>query len=327
MTASGEAGIFASIYSKQIVDCSGKSFAIISYLVVSRMAILFRGILIFLALRRFGSMKIRVSLVHFLNSAPLGWAFLHGPFRDKFDVRPSSPAMCADQLSSGEADIGLIPSIEYQRIPDLRILPDISISSLGEVRSILLVRPKDKPAIRTVALDTSSRTSVALAKILLHSRMGIRPEFVPHQPDLARMLSRCDAALLIGDAALQVRIEEYDATDLAGEWGQWQRKPFVYAFWACRPGISYPSDLCSVFLEAKEWGLKRRDEIAAVYASSLNLSGAFLEDYLNRNIDFDLTPRHIDGLQQFYGLAKLQDLIPEVRDLLLYSSRSNSTFQ
>ena len=100
---------------------------------------IFRGTDFFYGLK---CMKIRISLVHYLNSAPLGWAFLHGPFQDRFEVIPSSPAVCADQLAKGEVDIGLIPSIEYQRIPDLHIIPDISISSLAAVRSILLIRRK-----------------------------------------------------------------------------------------------------------------------------------------------------------------------------------------
>ena len=128
-------------------------------------------------------MKIRISLVHYLNAAPLGWAFLHGPFSDGFEVIPSSPADCADQLAKGQADIGLIPSIEYQRIPDLRIIPGISISSLDAVRSILLIRSKGTDRIRSVAMDTCSRTSVTLARILLEQKLGIHPEYVSHPPN------------------------------------------------------------------------------------------------------------------------------------------------
>ena len=260
-------------------------------------------------------MKIRISLVHYLNSAPLGWAFLHGPFKGEFEIMPSSPADCADQLASGEADIGLIPSIEYQRIPDLQIIPEISIASLAEVRSILLIKPKGNRPIKSVALDVSSRTSVALTKVLLQSKMGIHPEYVPHPPDLSAMLKLCDAALLIGDPALRVRIEEYDAIDLAGEWVQWQRKPFVCAFWACRSNASLPADLNSILREAKDWGLKRRDEIASVYAESLSLPRSFLEDYLVRNIDYNLGQDHIAGLEQYYRLAMQEGLIPELRPL------------
>jgi chorismate dehydratase len=258
-------------------------------------------------------MKIRISLVHYLNSAPLGWAFLHGPFQERFEVVPASPAVCADQLAKGEVDIGLIPSVEYERIPDLRIIPDISISSLAAVRSILLIRRKGTEAIRSVALDTSSRTSVALAKILLQAKMGIHPEYVPHPPDPEAMLKLCDAALLIGDAALKIRLEEYDTTDLAELWAQWQQRPFVCAFWACRTSVPLPADVISVFREAKEWGLQRREEIASVFSKSLDLPMAFLEKYLRQNIDFDLGARHLDGLQRFYELAKQENLIAEFR--------------
>jgi len=260
-------------------------------------------------------MKIRISLVHYLNSAPLGWAFLHGPFRNEFEVVPASPANCADQLSTGEVDIGLIPSIEYQRIPNLQIIPDISISSFAEVRSILLIRPKGTQTIHSVALDTSSRTSVALTKVLLQAKMGIHPEYVLHPPDLPAMLNRCSAALLIGDPALRVQIEDYDTLDMAGEWYQWQKRPFVCAFWTCRTGTPLPSGLASIFQEAKSWGLKRREEIASAYSKSLNLPKSFLEYYLTNNIDYDLTPDHIEGLSRYYQLARQEELIPELRPL------------
>ena len=260
-------------------------------------------------------MKIRISLVHYLNSAPLGWAFLHGPFREQFEVVPSSPAICADQLSKGEVDIGLIPSIEYERIPGLRIIPEISISSLSAVRSILLVRRKGTQRTGSVALDTSSRTSVALTKILLHGRMGMHPEFFPHPPDPEAMLNRHDAALLIGDPALRIRLEDYDTIDLAEEWVGWQKKPFVCAFWACRTDVHLPGDLNSVFLEAKEWGLKRRDEIASLFSKSLNLPEAFLLNYLQQNIDYDLGKQHMEGLERFYQLAKKENLIRDLREV------------
>jgi chorismate dehydratase len=235
--------------------------------------------------------------------------------------------VCADQLSSGEVDVGLIPSIEYQRIPDLQVIPDISIAALGKVRSILLVRPKDAGRIDTVSLDTSSRTSVALARILLHRKMGVYPKFIEHPPVLSAMLERSDAALLIGDAALQVQMENYLTNDLALEWSEWQRKPFVFAFWACRTRAGLSADLASIFMEAKEWGLKRRGEIASVYARSLNLPESFLESYLMENIDFELTPRHLEGLETFYQLAGEENLILSRRSLQLYGPPSSSTLQ
>ena len=255
--------------------------------------------------------KIRISLVHYLNSAPLGWSFLHGPFRDLFEVVPSSPARCADQLGSGEADIGLIPSIEYQRIPDLRIIPDIAIASLARVRSILLVKPHGKGKIGSVAMDDNSRSSVVLTKILLSEVMGI----IPHSANLRAMLKKCDAALLIGDAALGVDLENYDATDLSEMWVRWQAKPFVFAFWACRMNASLPEDLVSRFQDAKQWGLERRREIASVYSKRLKLPEDFLENYLMDNINYDLGPDHIHGLEEYYRLAERAGFITNLRPI------------
>ena len=260
-------------------------------------------------------MTIKISLVHFLNSAPLGWGFLYGPHKEGFEVIPSAPSVCADQLAKGEVDIGLIPSIEYQRIPNLAIIPGISIASLEKVRSLLLIRPKGKKEIRSVALDTSSRTTAALTKILLYETRGLLPEFIQHPPDLEKMLARCDAALLIGDAALQVNPDDYDTIDLVEEWNRWQKKPFVCAVWACRKGVVFPPGLVETFHAAKEWGLKRFPEISTCYAKSLNLSIKFLEDYLKQNINFDLGAEHIEGLQEFHRLAEKHSLVPGLRPL------------
>jgi len=260
-------------------------------------------------------MKIRISLVHFLNSAPLGWGFLHGPFKECFEVIPSAPSVCADQLARGEVNIGLIPSIEYQRIPGLSIIPGISIASFENIRSLLLIKPKEKKEIRSVALDTSSRTTAALTKILLYETRGLRPEFVPHPPNLNEMLNCCDAALLIGDAALQVNLDDYDTIDLVEEWFNWQKKPFVCAVWACRDGVAFPSNLVEIFQAAKEWGLQRISEISNNYAKSLNLSIKFLEDYLERNINFDLGTEHIKGLREFHRLAEKHGIISNLRPL------------
>ena len=260
-------------------------------------------------------MKLRISLVDYLNSAPLGWSFLHGPLKGKFEVIPSSPAECADQLARGEVDVGLIPSIEYQRIPDLRIVPGIAVAASNRVRSVVLVRPKGKTEIRSVALDTSSRTSATLVRILLRHRLGLQPALVPHVPDVDRMLSGCDAALIIGDAALRLPLAEYEVLDLAETWIEWQKRPFVFAFWACRADLEPDQDLVSIFREARNWGLEAREEIARVYAGILHLSQSSLQDYLHLNVDYNLGPAHVDGLTRFYQLAFEMAAIPELRPL------------
>jgi chorismate dehydratase len=260
-------------------------------------------------------LKLRISLVDYLNSAPLGWSFLHGPLKGKFEVVRSSPAECADQLARGVVDVGLIPSIEYQRIPDLRIIPGIAVAASHRVRSVLLVRPKEKPEIRSVALDTSSRTSATLVKILLERRMGLHPELVPHRPDIDEMLARCDAALIIGDAALKLSADEYEILDLAQTWIEWQKRPFVFAFWACGATLETDPELVAIFQEARNWGLGAREEIAEVYAGILNLSEAFLRDYLHFNVDYNLGRPHVDGLTKFFQLAFDMGAIPKLRPL------------
>jgi len=254
-------------------------------------------------------MSLRISLVSYLNAAPLGWSFLHGPSRHRFQITLASPAKCADQLARGEVDIGLIPAIEYQRIPDLRVIPQIAIAASGEVRSVLLVRRPGTTTLRSIALDTSSRTSVALVRLLIQTRSGLNPEFIPHKPEIKEMLRQCDAALIIGDAALQCSPDEYEILDLAAAWRDWQARPFVFAFWACRAAIPMPEDLIETFVEAKKWGLGRIEEIASSYARKLDLPADFLERYLRYNLDHDMGPAHKEGLERFYLLAHQAGLI------------------
>jgi chorismate dehydratase len=246
---------------------------------------------------------MRVPIVDYLNAAPLAWSFLHGPHRNVFELVPTTPGSCADRLAAGEVQLSMIPSIEYQRIPGLRIVPGMSIAAIHEVRSVLLIRPKKRGAIRSVALDTSSRTSVVLVTLLLRLRMGLQPELVPHRPDLPEMLRLCDAALLIGDVALRVPRQEYEITDLAAAWHEWQRKPFVFSFWACRADPGLPANLVAVLREAKDWGLTMRSQIAEAYATTLGLPRALLEDYLQNNINYDLGGEHASALESFYRLA------------------------
>ncbi len=212
--------------------------------------------------------------------------------------------------------MGLIPSIEYQRTPGLRVIPGIAIAAINEVRSVLLVRPSGGATrnLRSVALDTSSRTSVALLKLLMEIKMGLEPEYYPHEPDVTGMLETCDAALVIGDTALHCSPEQYDIMDLAAAWRSWQQRPFVFAFWACQPDAMATTDLVSLFQEARDWGLARIDEIASAYAVALGLPPEFLINYLCRNLDHSLGVEHIEGLERFYRLSHqaglIKDLIP-----------------
>jgi len=150
--------------------------------------------------------KLRISIVQYLNTAPLVRGFTHGPLQGKYDLSFTVPSQCAEELRAGAADIAIIPAIEYQRIDGLTILPNLSIASKGRVRSLLLVSKVPIRQARSIALDSSSRSTQALTKILCAHHWKISPAFREAQPDLSAMLQDADAALLIGDPALRLSI-------------------------------------------------------------------------------------------------------------------------
>jgi chorismate dehydratase len=245
---------------------------------------------------------IRVAAVSYLNSVPLVWGLVHGPHRDLFQVDFILPSECADALREGRADAGIIPSIEYQRIPDLKIVPHLSVSSSGPVRSVLLISRVPIGEVRSVALDTSSRTSVCLVQILLRRHYKVAPTFTPHAPDLQAMLQNSDAALMIGDPALSSDFPGLHVYDLASEWRAMTGLPFVFAFWAVRADAAAPS-LVQPFQEAAAFSMGHLDEIVRAESVRTHLPEWLVRAYLTQNIDFTLGDRNLAGLMIFYTLA------------------------
>lgn len=258
--------------------------------------------------------KLRVGIVDFLNSRPLAWGFLKGHHGDLFAPSFHTPAVVARLLEQKNLDVGLIPSIELQRIPNLKVLPDLCVSATHEVRSVLLISKTPPEEIRRVALDVSSRTSVALLKILLHERYGLEPEYVEHRPDLERMLEDADAALLIGDPALQVDRSRHRVVDLAAQWRELTGHPFVFAVWAARADLEFP-DLGFYFKSSLRYGLGSIDILAREAAAELDLDLEGVRHYLTDNLGFFLRWPEICGLAEFHRRAHTLGLIPEPRDL------------
>jgi len=262
------------------------------------------------------------------------WDFEHAPedrkLAESFEFSYTVPSQCAEQLLAGTADIGIIPSITYATIPGLAVLPDVAIASKNYVRSILLVLKKPIEQVRTVALDTCSRTSVALTKVLFSKYFpgGAEREYLGMAPHLEVMLDRADAALLIGDSALLVDRTRYEALDLAEEWRRFTGKPFVFAFWAIRFAslnqANCPYDLGEVFSRSRDHGLESRnlDVIADEWAARLALSEAQIKTYLTENIHYVLDPENSEGLELFYRYAAELGLIPEAPSLRLLGSTS-----
>ena len=258
--------------------------------------------------------KLRVGIVNFLNSKPLAWGFLKGHHADLFAPSYHPPALVARLLAQGNLDIGLIPSIEVQRIPNLRVLPDMCVAAHHEVRSVLMVSRVPVPEVRRVALDTNSRTSATLIRILLRERWGLDPEYIHERPDPERMLAEADAALVIGDPALRVDRERYLITDLAAEWKELTGLPFVFAVWAVRPEVEIP-DLPFYFKSSLRYGLSSLDTLVREAAAEMGLDTSEVRSYLEENLSFFLRDEEIEGLEEFYRRAYQHGMILEPRPI------------
>jgi chorismate dehydratase len=256
--------------------------------------------------------RLRISAISYLNTAPLMWDFEHGntDARSAFDISYTIPSQCATSLREGSADIGIIPVAAYASIPDLAILPGVAIASRRAVRSILLVSKVPLETIQSVALDTSSMTSVALIKVLFAKWWGGSRTFTPMAPDIEQMLKMHDAGLVIGDPALQIERSRYLTYDLAEEWIRLTGKPFVFAFWAVRQAALADAprdlDLATVFQESRDHGLQPEnlDRIAREWSSRLGLDEGGIKSYLTENIHYSLDPACLDGMQLFCQFAR-----------------------
>ncbi len=276
--------------------------------------------------------KTKISVVQYLNSVPLAWGILEGPQKDQFDAVFSTPAECAAQLASGEVDIGLIPSIEYQRIPGTRIVAGPAVASHSRALSVILLSLVPLFRIRTVAHDSASRASVALTQVILNEFYGNKPEFRPGDPDPVSMLADNDSALLIGDPALRHRFENQlpdvekekefvrdgaepvQTFDLMERWNNLTGLPFVFAFWAARKGFN-DATIAEGLTESRTFGLENLKTIAERYQEKLGIDKAFLLDYLQKNMDYHMDSDGVAALGQFYQMAARAGALKSVRGI------------
>jgi len=284
--------------------------------------------------------KLRISIVQYLNTAPLVRGFTHGPFQGKYDLSFTVPSQCADELRSGKADIAIIPAIEYQRIPGLTILPDLAVASKGKVRSLLLISKKPIAEVQSIALDTSSRSTQALTRILCSTHWHISPSFTEAAPNLDKMLHDSDAALLIGDPALRVAVELEPSTvldvdgpvaclasaigvknaealylyDIVEEWRKATDFPAVLAVWAARTEI-VTTEIADEFISSLEFGKAQLEQICQEAATELALPIDEIDHYLRANIDFSLDDENRKGLLAYYSHAYRLQLIEKLNPI------------
>jgi chorismate dehydratase len=269
--------------------------------------------------------RLRISAISYLNTAPLMWDFEQGQAGRQFEISYTIPSGCARALEAAAADIGIIPAAAYALIPRLKILPDVAIASRRAVRSILLVSKVPVEKIHSIALDTSSMTSVALTKVLFEKWLGGGRTFIPMAPHVDKMLAQHDAGLLIGDPALQIDRSRYLTLDLAEEWIRFTGKPFVFAFWAIREEalqVADPAeDLSAIFQTSRDHGLlpENLSLIAREWAPRLGIGESGARNYLTDNIYYYLDAACLEGLRLFYRYAAEIGALPPAPEMLFAS--------
>jgi chorismate dehydratase len=297
--------------------------------------------------------KLRVSIVEFLNTAPLVWGFTDGPLAGKYDLSFTVPSKCAEALRGGDVDLAIIPSIEYQRMEGMVALPGMAIAAKREVRSLLVVAKKPLDMAERIALDTSSRSTVALVRLLCAGYWKISPEFVDAAPDPSEMLKQADAALVIGDPALRISLKmevlagkvptgeeccQGDADelpvpgfdtlyvyDVAHQWREMTGKPAVLAIWAGRREAITP-EVIADFQASKEFGVAHIREISEAASIKLDLPPRALERYLTENINFDLDADNLSGLEVYFEKAAAAGLIPRAKPMEFADSNVPADF-
>jgi len=281
---------------------------------------------------------VRLGAVEYLNARPLVFGLEGSPrFALRFDV----PSRCATLLHGGGIDVGLIPSIEYLRGPaeaggrsndGYRIVPGLAIASRGKVASVTIYTTRAIEDVRSIAMDTSSRTSVALARVICARAFKIQPEIHAQRPDLEAMLAEADAALIIGDNALftdpdvvRFRLDTagsgvspaIQSIDLGEVWTEMTGLPFVYAFWAGREGV-LNAEAVAELQRAKQEGVQRPEEIVRRYFAGSPAREAAGVRYLRDNIKYDFGPDERAGLEVFYRYAAEAGLVDAPGELRFY---------
>ncbi len=295
--------------------------------------------------------KLRISVVEYLNTAPLVWGFTDGPLAGKYDLSFTVPSQCAETLRRGDADIAIIPSIEYQRIDGTVTLPGMAIASKREVRSLLVVSKRPIDMAKRIALDTSSRATAGLVRLLAREHWRIQPEFIDAAPDASKMLEDSDAALVIGDPALRISLKMEALTskkpsgsgdccqgdpddmpvpgfetifvyDIVHQWREMTGRPAVLAMWVARPEAITP-EVVADFQTSKRYGTEHVREISEAASIKLDLPPRALERYLTENINFDLDEENLAGLKLYFEKAAQAGLTPHNR-LLEFADGADS---
>lgn len=258
----------------------------------------------------------RISASNYSNSAPLIWSFIYGSNRGKYELTlDNAPARSAELLAENRIDAALVPVIQYQRIPNVRLIPNVCVGAKEQVRSVCLVtKDKELKDVKTVALDVSSKTSVALSKIIFREFLANEPVYNPAKPNIENMLAEADCALLIGDPALMIDETRYKKFDLATLWKSYTGFGFVFAMWMAN--VEKIEIARSIDFEAvRDEGRAHLDEIISNYESHISLAREDFKKYLSENISYSIDETMKNGLELYFKLAHKHQLTDHYKPL------------
>ncbi len=271
---------------------------------------------------------MRIGAVNYLNSKPLvcGLNELSPAVRLTYDL----PSRLADSLAAGRLDVALVPSVEFFRSPENRIVSDACVACRGPVLSVKLFFRVPPNKVRRVALDEGSRTSSALTQILLAELCGVRPRWETLPIGCGLASSDADAVLLIGDRAIICRQGDKetrrqgetgasdfcDVWDLGERWCHWTGLPFVFAMWVARPDVDV-SEVAAILSAARDEGIRQVAQIASGEAAAMGISMQLAIEYLRDTLHFALGREECEGLQRFYELCVANDLAPRGLEVAL----------
>jgi len=252
---------------------------------------------------------MHLSAVSYLNTRPLVWGLMSGPQHGQVQLDFDLPSVCAQRLASKEVDAGLVPVIEAAR-QHLTQIGSLGIACTGAVRSIQLISKLPIAEIRTLALDSSSRSSVMLARIILDQGYKVIPETNVMPPDLAAMLGKSDAALIIGDPALRLdpNADGLHSLDLGEEWFKLTSLPMVFAIWA---GHKQEPELAKILEASYEFGKAHLSDIVMAEAADRSIWPGLAYKYMDSIIQYELTEDHKRGMKLYIEEAmKMEEKYP-----------------
>jgi len=261
----------------------------------------------------------RVGKVRYINCEPVYYGIEEGAVPADCDLVEGNPAELNRMMAQGELDISVISSVAYAQSPErYRLLPDLAIACDGAVGSVIFSSrlPFTDLHGQQVLITRESLTSAYLLCILLQRAYGVEPIYLRSEVK-AELPQGAAGCLLIGDPALRAGFErQYPyQLDLGWGWKALSGLPFIFALWAVREAFyqERPEEtwaLHRALLASKAYSLARVEAISAAVHERVGISQEACLNYLRQQLSFDLSPRHLEGLERFLQMPEVNGLVP-----------------